>query len=185
MKKFVCLTLAVIMTLGLFAGCGSTKPQETTASTTAPAASVEGTMEELLNQIVEKNPVEFSGAVTVLDLTDTSENGLWALKSYIGLDSAEAIIDAAAFEPMIGSIAFSMVAVRVAEGQDTKTVAESMKAGVDPRKWICVEADDMLVAGYADVVLLVMVSSANEMTAQSYVDAFQSVVGGEADFVLS
>ena len=73
----------------------------------------------------------------------------------------------------------------MAEGQDTKTVAESMKAGVDPRKWICVEADDMLVAGYADVVLLVMVSSANELTAQSYVDAFQSVVGGEADFVLS
>ena len=56
---------------------------------------------------------------------------------------------------------------------------------MDPRKWICVEADDMLVAGYADVVLLVMVSSANELTAQSYVDAFQSVVGGEADFVLS
>ena len=80
MKKFVCLTLAVVMTLGLFAGCGSTKPQETTASTTAPAASVEGTMEELLNQIVEKNPVEFGGAVTILDLTDTSENGLWTLK---------------------------------------------------------------------------------------------------------
>ena len=184
MKKFVCLTLAVVMTLGLFAGCGSTKPQETTASTTAPAASVEGTMEELLNQIVEKNPVEFGGAVTVLDLTDTSENGLWALKSYTGLDSAEAITDAAAFEPMIGSIAFSMVAVRVAEGQDTKTVAESMKAGVDPRKWICVSADDVMVAGYGDVVMFIMVDTGLDLTAQSYVDAFANVVGGEPTFTL-
>lgn len=185
MKKMISLTLAAVLVLGLFAGCGSTKPQETTASTTAPAATVEGTMEELLNQIVEKNPVEFSGAVTVLDLADTSENGLWTLKSITGLDSAEAITEAAAFEPMIGSIAFSMVAVRVADGQDTKAVAESMKAGVDPRKWICVEADDMLVAGYGDVVLLVMVSTSTDYTAQSFVDAFQSVVGGEADFVLS
>ena len=59
-----------------------------------------------------------------------------------------------------------------------------MKAGVDPRKWICVEADDLKVAGRADVVMLVMVNSANDMTAQSFVDAFQKTVGGTLDFVL-
>ena len=59
-----------------------------------------------------------------------------------------------------------------------------MKSGVDPRKWICVEADDMLVAGYADVVMLIMVSSSGDLTAQSFVDAFQKVVGGEPEFVI-
>ena len=41
MKKMLCLALAAIMTLGLFAGCGSAKTEETTVSTTAPAAAVE------------------------------------------------------------------------------------------------------------------------------------------------
>ena len=106
------------------------------------------------------------------------------MESYTGLEDAGKLTEAAAYEPMIGSIAFSMVMVRVAPGEDAKAVAEGMKAGVDPRKWICVEADDLLVAGRGDVVMLIMVSSANEMTAQSFVDAFQKVVGGELDFVL-
>lgn len=185
MKKMLCLALAAVMTLGLFAGCGSAKTEETTVSTTAPAAAVEDTLEELINQVAELNPVEFDCNVTNLDLSDTSETGLWMLKSFTGLDSAETITEAAAFEPMIGSIAFSMVMVRVADGQDPQTVAENMKSGVDPRKWICVEADDLMVAGYGDVVMLVMVSSANDLTAQSFVDAFQTAVGGEASFVLS
>ena len=52
---------------------------------------------------------------------------------------------------MMGSMAFSMVLVRVAEDTDSKTVAESMKSGIDTRKWICVEADDLKVAGFGDV----------------------------------
>ena len=59
-----------------------------------------------------------------------------------------------------------------------------MKSGVDPRKWICVEADDMLLAGCGDVIMLIMVSSTSDMTAQSFVDAFQTVVGRSCDFVI-
>ena len=81
-------------------------------------------------------------------------------------------------------MAFSMVMVRTAAGVDAKAVAESMKAGVDPRRWVCVEADDMLVAGCGDVVMLIMVSTANDLTAQSFVDAFQSVAGRDCDFVI-
>src|SRR5699024_10962252 len=101
-----------------------------------------------------------------------------------GLDSTEDITDAAVYESMIGSIAFSMVTVRVAEGADSKAVAEAMKAGIDPRKWICVSADDVMVAGYGDVVMFIMVDTGLDLTAQSYVDAFASVVGGEPTFTL-
>ena len=85
---------------------------------------------------------------------------------------------------MIGSIAFSMVMARTAPGADAKAVAESMKSGVDPRKWICLEADDVKVAGIGDVVMLIMVASTSDMTAQSFVDAFQSVAGRNCDFVI-
>lgn len=181
MKKLICLCLALAMAMSL-AACGKKAPEETTAATSAP--SVEGTMEELVNKIIEKRPVEFSGGSMVIDLADTSEDGQWALKSYTGLEDASLLTDAAVYEPMMGSLAFSLVAVRVAPGGDSKAVAESMKSGIDPRKWICVEADDLLVAGYGDVVMLIMVSTTGGMTAQSFVDAFQTVVGGTCDFVI-
>lgn len=178
MKKIVSIVLALSLVLSL-AACGGKKAEET-----QPALSVEGTMEELLNKTVEQRPVEFMGGVIPVDLTDSSEDGLWAIKSYTGLDSAEQITEAAAFEPMMGSLAFSMVLVRVAEDAGSKTVAEAMKAGIDTRKWICVEADDLKVAGFGDVVMLIMVNSDSEMTAQSFVDAFAKVAGFEAEFVI-
>ena len=181
MKKLICAILALTLVLSMTA-CGGSKQEETTAATVP--ASVEGTMEELLNKVIEQRPVEFMGGVFPIDLTDTSEEGLWAVKSYTGLEDASQITEAAAYEPMIGSIAFSMVMVRTAEGVDAKAVAESMKSGVDPRKWICVEADDLLVAGCGDVVMLIMVASTGDMTAQSFLDAFQSVAGRDCDFVI-
>ena len=114
-----------------------------------------------------------------IDLTDTSDDGKWMVKNYTGLDSADSITEAAFFEPMMGSLAFSMVAVRVAEGADVKAVAEGMKNSIDPRKWICVEADDLQVVSYGDVVMLIMVASDSGMTSQCFVDAFAQVCGGD------
>ena len=179
MKKYLSVFLAAALALSLFSGCAGTKPTETTA----PAATVDGTMEELLNEIVTEQPVEFAGGVETIDLTDTSEEGLWLIKNTTGLDSASVLTEAAVFEPMIGSIAFSMVMVRVAPGEDIKSVAEAMKSGINPRKWVCVEADDMLVTGYRDVVMLIMLDTSYDLTAQSFVDAFGKVVG-EPEFVI-
>ena len=179
MKKILSVVLALSLVLSL-AACGSKKNEVTEA----PAMKVEGTMEDLLNKTIEQRPVEFMGGVIPVDLTDSSEDGLWALKSYTGLDSAEKITEAAAFEPMMGSLAFSMVMVRLAEGADGKAVAESMKSGIDTRKWICVEANDLKVAGFGDVVMLIMVNSDSGMTAQSFVDAFAKVAGFEPAFVI-
>lgn len=204
MKKMIAMLLALAIVCS-FAACGGTTAEPTTEPTTQPtaeptaeptaaptepvAANLSGTMEELVNSVITEQPVEFMGGVMPVDLTDTSEDGLWAIKNATGLDSAEMISDVAVFEPMMGSMAFSLVMVRVAEGQDAKTVAESMKQGIDPRKWICVEADDLKVAGFGDTVMLIMVSSTGTLTSQNFVDAFQrvcaaQVAGAQLDFVL-
>ena len=177
MKKFVAMMMALAMMFTLVA-CGGKNAQPSPAPTTAPVATVEGTMEELLNKVVEIQPVEFMGGTMPIDLTDTSEDGLWNIKYNTGLDSAEGLTDAAVFGPMMGSMAFSMVMVRTAEGADVKAVAEGMKTGIDPRKWICVEADDLQVVSYGDVVMLIMVDSTSGLTSQSFVDAFAQVCGG-------
>ena len=74
--------------------------------------------------------------------------------------------------------------VRTAEGADAKAVAQEMKDNIDPRKWICVGADEIMAAGYADTVMLIMVDSQLGLNAQSYVDAFAQVAGADLDFTI-
>ena len=172
MKKMISMLLALVMVLSL-AACGANNEPATEA-----AKHVEGTMEELLNKVIEIQPVEFMGGSMTLDLTDTSEDGLWMVKNYTGLDNADSVTEAAFYEPMMGSIPYSMVMVRTAEGADVAAVAEGVKSGIDQRKWICVEADDLQVVSYGDVVMLIMVGSDTGMTSQAFVDAFAQVCGG-------
>ena len=146
--------------------------------------SLSGTMEETVTKIMAENPAEFMGGTVVLNLADTTEDGLWALKSYTGLTSGEKITDAAVYEPMTGSQAFSLVLVRVAASANPKEVAQQMKDNIDTRKWICAQADQVMVAGYGDVVMFIMVDSQLGKTAQSYVDAFEKVCGSKPDFTL-
>lgn len=206
MKKFVSILLALSLVLSL-AACGGSKNNETTPateSTPAPETTAAPTdevleteaptdapvdeemgvepvdpasLEGIINAIYEIQPVEFMTGNHAIDLTDTSEEGLWTLKSFTGLENADLINEAVASESMIGSIAYSLVLVRVNDAADAQTVAENMSSGIDQRKWVCVEADDLMVAGSGDVVMLVMIKSENG-TAQSYVDAFSTVMGG-------
>lgn len=172
MKKLIVLILAVVMTVSM-AACGEKEK--------TPLA---GTMEENVLKVMEACPVEFMGGIMPVDLSDTSEDGMWALSYFTGLQSAESITDVAVYEPMMGSQAFSLVMVRTAEGTDAKTVAQEMSAGIDPFKWICVGADEKLVAGYGDVVMLIMLDSQLNLSAQSYVDAFAQIAGAELDFTI-
>ena len=180
MKKITAMILAMVMVLSL-AACGG---KDAGNSASQETKKLEGTMEELVNKVIEAQPVEFMGGIMPVDLGDTSEDGKWALSYFTGLQDASAITDVAVYEPMMGSQAFSLVMVRTVEGADPKAVAEEMKAGIDPRKWICVQADQVMLAGYGDVVMFIMLDSALGKTAQSYVDAFEKVCGSKPDFTL-
>ena len=174
MKKFIAFVLVAVMALSMVA-CGGKG---------ADKAPLEGTMEENVMKVMEIAPVEFMAGTMPVDLTDTSEDGKWALSYFTGLQSADNITDVCVYEPMMGSQAFSLVMVRTAEGADAKAVAQEMKDNIDPRKWICVGADEMMVVTYSDVVMLVMLDSQLGLSAQTYVDAFQQVAGAEVDFSL-
>ena len=173
MKKIIALVLALVLALSMVACGGKTETK---------VENLTGTLEELLYKVIEIQPVEFMGGAMTLDLTDTSEDGLWSLNAFTGLENADLISEAMVFEPMMGSIPFSMVLVRATDAANAEAVADAMKAGIDQRKWICVEADDLLVTACGDVVMLIMVGSDTGLTAQSYVDTFASVMGA-TDFV--
>ena len=177
MKKLIALIMVVVMAASLVA-CGSKAPAA------AEKAPLEGTMEENALKVMEIAPVEFMGGTIPVDLTDTSEDGKWAVNYFTGLQNADNITDVAVYESMMGSHAFSLVMVRTAEGVDAKAVAQEMTDNIDTRKWICVGADEKIVAGYGDTVMLIMLDSQLGLSAQNYVDAFAQVAGAELDFTI-
>ncbi len=181
--------MLLVMTMALsVAACGkkTAEPTDSTGATeqTEQKTLLTGTMEANVNRIMQQNPVEFMGGQMPVDLQDTTEEGIWALKGFTGLDSPEKIKDIAVYEPMTGSQAFSLVLVRVKDASDAKTIAQQMKDNINPRKWICAMADQVMAAGYQDVVMFVMLDSQLGLTAQSYVDTFATICGGKLDFTI-
>jgi len=178
MKKVLAISLAVIM-LVCFAACGGSKIEP-----------YEDTLTAAVDAIYEKQPVEFTvGPAMEIDLTDA-----WAVKSYLGLgevqenENGEAapaadfgIKEAVFSESMIGAQAYSLVLVRLNDASKMEEIKKAMFDGIDTRKWICVEADQLRVVSCKDVILLVMASSQMaEGLADNMVNAFAGVINGEA-----
>ena len=176
MKKIISIMLVILM-IGAITGCGETADKPSNENLKEPVS-------EIVNKVVKENPVEFQGATKKLDLKDTSEEGKWLIQSTLGMDDVSKIKEAAAFEPEIGSLAFSLVMVRVKDSADTKAVAEEMKKNIDPRKWICVEANDIKAAGYGDVIMFIMLDDGLDLKAQDFVDGFKKVCGADPDFTI-
>lgn len=169
MKKRISLLLVLVLVVSM-AACGGKSAAKT------PLA---GTMEENALKVMEIAPVEFMGGCIPVDLSDA--DAVWY---FTGLSSADKVTDVAVYESMMGSQAFSLILARVVDAGDAEAVAKEMTDNIDTRKWICVGADEKIVAGYGDTVMLIMLDSQLGLRAQSYVDAFKSVCGGDLDFTI-
>ena len=152
----------------------SKEPAKEPAKPTAPS----GSPSDIIDKIYAKKTVELPLGTTELDLSDGE-----IFTAVTGLASSDKVKAAAYSESMMGSQAYSLVVVRVKKSKDAAAVADEMLSGINPAKWICVEADDVRVAAYDDLVMLIMVSSQLEetVTGREIVSAFKKVCGGSLD----
>lgn len=134
MKKFFSLMCLMALCL-LFTGCGN--------------KNIEGTLPEIMDKLYEGiSEDEMPMALQNVELNaDNFEYYAFADVKY-----KEAI----ASESMTGSIAHSVVLIRLEDGEDSQKVVEDIKAKADPRKWICVEAENTYVLAKGDLVVLIM-----------------------------
>ena len=60
---------------------------------------------------------------------------------------------------MMGSIAYSVVLVRMKDGADIEAAKTKIAETVNPRKWVCVEVakEDVIVKNKGDLIILIMV----------------------------
>lgn len=155
----------------------SNKKDETEKEETKPSAP-SGSPSDIIDRIYAEKAVNLPVGTTELDLSDGE-----MFTAVTGLASSEKVKEAAYSESMIGSQAYSMVVVRVKKSKDAADVADAMLSGINPAKWICVEADDVRAAAYDDLVMLIMVSSQLEetVTGKEIISAFKKVCGGSLD----
>ncbi len=119
-----------------------------------------GSLESIMDSIYAGQPDGPNTAITNISL----ENEEYFLGN-IGLPIKQGI----GSEPMMSSIAHSIVLIEVNEGSNVKEVKAKIKANVDGRKWICVgvEPENILVENIGNLVILVMSENA-----QNYIDNF-------------
>ena len=179
MKKTLAVILSLVLAAGVFAACGKKNDKNDVNSDAEISDTSAYTLQGIVDSIyAQKAPLFMYGTMPV-DLEDE-----FSYNTYLGLDDPSSIKEAVFSESMIGAQAYSLVIARVNEGQDATKVAESMKAGINPRKWVCVEADDVKVTTYGDLVCFVMISSEykDTITADDIVNAFTNIMNGEAKY---
>lgn len=146
-----------------------------------PDELAESKLFEIIKKIYEVKTPDLALGDIPVDLTNKD-----AVKTYTGLSDSSKVKDIAVSEAMIGAQAYSLVLVQVNNAGDTEAVANEMLNGIDQRKWICVEADDLQVVAQDDLIMLFMVSSElkDVTTSQEMVEAFKKVRGDKLDVEL-
>ncbi len=173
MKKVLAIALALVLVVSLAACMGNKK-----------TATYEGDLSKVIDSMYEYTQPEFMlGETVTVDLTDA-----WSVSNNLGLElaaenatdgdaAALGIKEAYVSEPMMSSQAYSLVIARVSDAEKTEEIKKAMFENINPRKWICVEADQIRTVSYGDVIMLVMVSSdLSTDLADNLVKAFAAVV---------
>jgi len=156
MKLFKRISLFMVLCLSLvgLTGCGS--------------KNVEGSLEDIMTKLYQDIPEDQR---PMLANTEVNEENI---EYYLGTKDIE-YTEALASEPMMGSIAHSVVLVRVEDNADIEATKTAIRENIDTRKWICVgvEKEDLIVKNKGNLVVLIMVE--DETTRNKLEEGFNNL----------
>ena len=144
LKKISSLFIVFLLTLTL-CGCGN--------------KNVEGSLEDIMARVYE-DLKEDELPMGLANTEVTSEN----VEYYLGTSDIE-FESALASESMTGSIAHSVVLVRVKENANIEDIKTKIKQNADPRKWICVgvEEENVIVKSKGNLIILIMSENSSKL----------------------
>ena len=134
MKKIVCL-LSIFACCLILTGCGE--------------KNIEGSLPDIMEKLYD-GISEDEKPMMLDNIELNSEN--FEYFAFADVKYKEAI----ASEAMTGSTPHSGVLIRVEDAQDSEQVVKDIKEKANPRKWICVEAENTYVLSKGDLVVLIM-----------------------------
>ena len=174
MKKFRIFGLIVMIAACLFlTACGKDEEKQTdnnsNTSNSNNNVKVEGTLEEIMEKLYANIPEDDRPmALTNIPVDDDTIEG------FLGTDDIE-YDSILASEPMISSIAHSVVLVRVKDSAKVDATKKTIKENVNPRKWVCVgvEPDEVIIDNKGDLIVVIIVQD-EDMRNEIY-DQFKSL----------
>ena len=116
----------------------------------AKEENIEGSLEEIMDKLYEWiSEDELTMGLSNIEII--SEN----VEGYLGTSDIE-FESALASESMVGSIAHSIILVRAKENQDIEALKKQIEDSINPNKWVCVTAENVVVKNKGDLILVIM-----------------------------
>ena len=112
--------------------------------------NIEGTLEEIMEKVYGGIPEE-NLPMMLMNMEVTAETAEYYLGT-ADIEFKEALVS----ESGVGSIAHSVVLVRLNDASKAEETVTKIKENANPRKWICVEASNVIVKSKGDLVILIM-----------------------------
>lgn len=156
MKKLLISLCVCFMAL---VGCSS-------GSNTDSSAAYNGKLEDLMVKVYEGIKDE-EKPMMLMDMPLDSEN----YTMFIG-EATFKYEEALASESAVGSIAHSVVLIKMAEGADMAAAAAELKTTINPRKWICVGVEEVKVETKGNMILVVLNDSIGDTLVENFKKAF-------------
>lgn len=135
--------LGVLVISLLLVGCGNNDE------------NIEGDLTTLIDKLYEGIKEDERPMLMTTTLDDETFESFTFVKD---VDYKEAVVS----EPPMSSIPHSVVLIRLNDAKDASKVVADIKANANPRKWFCVEAENVIVKSRGDLVILIM---SNELAA--------------------
>lgn len=148
-KKALVLVLGLSLMLGVV-GCGKEK---------ADAPAVDITVEQLIDQVYENTDASMYNQTVQTESIDLTDKD--SMNYYLGVDDLSGLESAAYSEPMMSSVAHSVVALKFDNAEDAKAAAASLKESAPVQKWVCVEPDAVTAKVVYNTYVIFSMSSAD------------------------
>lgn len=161
MKKLTVLFVAMLMSLSMV-GCGSK------TSKGDPILSEDLTY--ILEKVYESADFdkEQKDAIKNYETTKLDESNAEFILGSEEVKFKEGILSA----PLQNVIPYQLVLLRLEDGSDIEATKEILSKNANPRKWVCVEAEEVVVENIDNIVLFMM---ANEAEATAVKNAFMNL----------
>ena len=155
MRKKIAWMLLAAMTF-TFAACGSQNGDTTIdgSITEDTPINLEGSCADILQEIYDTATTDddFFSYTSDYENTEITADLEEMVLGTTEIDYTDSVYSA----PMMSSIAYQCVVLRVSEDQDVDAAKELLEANANPRKWVCVEAESVVVENVGDVILFIM-----------------------------
>ena len=161
MKKILRLSVILFVLVMGITACGKDEEKK-------EANKLDLSVEKIVDRVYDNIPDDDMPALITMEILDDN------IEYYLGtkdIDYKKAI----ASEPLMSSNAWSVVIVELNDGADVEKTKKAIKDNVNPAKWICVDAEKVIVENRGNIIILIMMDEGNANIADKVLENFKNL----------